>query len=105
MLSPEGSIGVVFVDVTDVRRYYGWKWPDSPLPKTARVAGLVALPALLYCKSPPQQGSSGRHVISFLLDVELTRPAAMLGGKLVYEYAVGVQRQGSGKAVKEGKQE
>lgn len=24
----------------------------------------------------------------------------MLGGKLVYEYAVGVQRQGSGKAVR-----
>jgi hypothetical protein len=29
----------------------------------------------------------------------------MLGGRLVYEYAVGVQRQGSGKAVKEGKDE
>jgi len=29
------------------------------------------------------------------------RIAAYLGGKLVYEYAVGVQRQGSGKEVKE----
>lgn len=25
----------------------------------------------------------------------------MLGGRLVYEYAVGVQRQGTGKAVRE----
>lgn len=31
--------------------YHGWKYPGTPLPKTAKVLGLVAVPALLYCTS------------------------------------------------------
>jgi hypothetical protein len=32
-------------------RWYGWKYPGTPLPTTAKVLGGVALPALFYCES------------------------------------------------------
>jgi hypothetical protein len=35
-----------------IYRWYGWKYPGTPLPTTAKVLGGVALPALFYCTSP-----------------------------------------------------
>jgi len=32
-------------------RWYGWKYPGTPLPTTAKILGGVALPALFYCTS------------------------------------------------------
>jgi hypothetical protein len=54
----------------------------------------------------PRRSRSPRLVLLYVPSVHLAGIrandlAAMLGGKLVYEYAVGVQRQGPSKEVKD----
>ncbi|GFZ46991.1 hypothetical protein JCM24511_04217 [Saitozyma sp. JCM 24511] len=56
-------------------RWHGYVYPSPALPTPNVVLSVVALPGLLY---------------SF-----------MLGGRMVYEYGVGVQPQGQGKEVKD----
>jgi uncharacterized membrane protein len=68
-------------------RWHGFKYPSLALPTPTVVLSAIALPGLLYCRCRV------RPVDDVL--------AAMLGGRMVYEYGVGVQRQGQGKQVKD----
>ncbi|KAK4685081.1 hypothetical protein P7C73_g5072, partial [Tremellales sp. Uapishka_1] len=74
MTVKHASMNDMVVGLAGWNWYLGHKYPTAPLPKVNVWLSAIALPVLLY--------------------------AAMLGGKLVYEYAMGVQRQGSGKEVK-----
>ena len=53
-------------------RYYGWKWPDAPLPKTAKMLGLVAVPGLLYCMST---SLCLRHCLYLCFRLRMKEPA------------------------------
>lgn len=68
-------------------RWHGFKYPSLALPTPNVLLSAIALPGLLYC----------RCRVRPVADVT----AAMLGGRMVYEYGVGVQRQGQGKQVKD----
>jgi len=65
------SMNDLVVGLATYNWYRGWKYPTTALPKFSFYANAAALPLLLY--------------------------SAYLGGKLVYEYGVGVKRQGSSK--------
>lgn len=73
-------------------RYLGYK--NKPIPTVNKALGAVALPALLYCECD-RLGVC--PAVLYKVDVL----AAMLGGKMVYEFAMGVQRQGQGKEIRE----
>ncbi|WRT64421.1 uncharacterized protein IL334_001353 [Kwoniella shivajii] len=74
MTIKHASMNDMVVALAGYNWYRGYYYPGEPLPTTTTVLNAIALPALLY--------------------------SAMLGGRLVYEYAMGIQRQGSGKEVK-----
>jgi hypothetical protein len=89
-------------------RYRGAYYPSQALPKWVIYGNALALPALLYCEfsvllaplsfrpSLPQKNLFIFHDVRRGADIL----AAYLGGKLVYEYAMGVQRQGAGLDIK-----
>ncbi|WWD09700.1 hypothetical protein V865_007828 [Kwoniella europaea PYCC6329] len=75
MTIKHASMNDMVVALAAYNWYRGWFYPGEPLPQTTTILNALALLALLY--------------------------SAMLGGRLVYEYAMGIQRQGHGKQVKE----
>nr|XP_031859241.1 uncharacterized protein CI109_005269 [Kwoniella shandongensis]KAA5526313.1 hypothetical protein CI109_005269 [Kwoniella shandongensis] len=78
MTVKHASLNDIVVGLAAWNWYRGYAYPNQPLPRINILLGAIAIPGLFY--------------------------SAMLGGKLVYEYAVGVQRQGAGKQIKEKEQ-
>ncbi|WWC86533.1 uncharacterized protein L201_001410 [Kwoniella dendrophila CBS 6074] len=78
MTIKHASMNDMVVALAAYNWYRGWYFPGEPLPQITNILNAIALPALMY--------------------------SAMLGGRLVYEYAMGIQRQGHGKEVKEKEQ-
>ncbi|WWC58884.1 uncharacterized protein I303_101429 [Kwoniella dejecticola CBS 10117] len=75
MTVKHASLNDMVVGLAAYNWYRGVYYPGEKLPQITLLLNAIALPALLY--------------------------SAMLGGRLVYEYAMGIQRQGHGKEVKE----
>ncbi|WWC66123.1 uncharacterized protein I206_100023 [Kwoniella pini CBS 10737] len=75
MTIKHASMNDLVVGLAGYNWYRGAYYPGQKLPQITLLLNAIALPALLY--------------------------SAMLGGRLVYEYAMGIQRQGHGKEVRE----
>ncbi|ORX34629.1 hypothetical protein BD324DRAFT_652899 [Kockovaella imperatae] len=75
MTVKHASLNDVVIFLAAYNWYHGWAHPYDPIPAIVLALNAVAFPALLY--------------------------SAMLGGRMVYEYGMGVQRQGAGKQVRE----
>ncbi|ORY28147.1 hypothetical protein BCR39DRAFT_559641 [Naematelia encephala] len=78
MTAKHASMNDAVVLLAAANWFHGYKYPTQALPLINTILSAISLPALLY--------------------------SAMIGGRLVYEYAVGVQRQGHGLEVKEKSQ-